>query len=378
MLVVLERVLLTGNLVTVVDAVIISVGLIRIGTELLLLLIGQTVVIGVLRRLDGHLGLDGLTGTIRVGHNNRDRVVAGLGISRWLNLDRTIRINRDPLRLVDLVALRISHLTARLEGGSLRNLLAVLVLRSIHCGLLTGRSSSVLVLRLKFTVLANLVHRNEGILTNDDVVSIDQLCNVRARVLEIFRIQRAVSSVRQGIDRAIFANLLSIRTDPTDLVITRKRQRTRQLDLRRLKVIDAFRKVCRVEVGIVINDVQVCNVSLNFGEVDVVPTVANVARNTNCAAPVRVLARITVYILEDGRREATEGVQHLAVVLRPDVGVVVHAVADSLTHTDGVAAFRIGFRANSLEDRLLAIRAHVFDHVLGGGSLLTERLVTNG
>ena len=149
-----------------------------------------------IRFLDSHLGFNSLTGTIRVGHDDRNRVVARLRILWRLDLDRAIRVNRDPLRLVDLVALRISHLTARLEGGSFRNLLAVLVLRSIHCGLLTGRNSSVLVLRLKFTVLANLIHRNEGILTNHDIVSIHQLCDIGARVIEIFGSQGAVCCVR--------------------------------------------------------------------------------------------------------------------------------------------------------------------------------------
>ena len=316
-------------------------------------------------------------GAIRVGHNNRDRVVTRLRILWRFDLDRPIRVNPDPLRLVDLVALWVSHLTSRLEGGSFRNLLAVLVLRSFHGGLLAGRSSSVLVLRLEFTVLANLVHRDEGVLANDDVVSIDQLCNVGARSSKLFGSQGTVSSVRQGIDRAILANLLSIRADPTDLVITRERQRARQLDLRRLKVIDTFRKIRRVEEGIVINDVQGCDVSLNFSEVDVVPTIADVARNTDRAAPVRVLTRVVVDLLENRRREATERIQDLAVLLRPNVGVVIHAVADILTHTDGVAAFRIGFSTNGLKDRLLAVRTHVLDHGLRGGSLLTERLIGN-
>ena len=330
-----------------------------------------------IRFLDSHLGFNSLTGTIRVSYHDWDGVVAGLGISRRLNLDRTVRLNSHPLRLVDLVALRISHLTARLESGSLRNLLAILVLRSIHGGLLTSRSSSVLVLRLKFTVLANLVQREEGVLTNDNIVSIHQLCDIRARVLEIFRSQRAISSVRQGIDRAIFANLLSIRADPTDLVITRERQRARQLNLRRLKVIDTFRKIRRVEEGIVINDVQGSDVGLNLSKVDVVPTVADITWNTDCTAPVRVLARICVYLLEDGRREATEGVENLAIILSPNVGVVVHAVADVLTHADGVSAFFIGFGADGLKDRLLAVRPHIFNHGLGGSRLLTVRHIGN-
>ena len=97
--------------------------------------------------------------------------------------------------------------------------------------------------------------------------------------------------------------------------------------------------------------------------------------DTDITAPVRVLTRVTINLLEDGRREATEGVQDLAVVLRPDVGVILDAVADILTHTDGVAAFRIGNSTNGLEDRLLAVRAHVFDHGLGGGRLLAVGLI---
>ena len=165
---------------------------------------------------------------------------------------------------------------------------------------------------------------------------------------------------------------------PNDLVVTRERQLTCQLDFRRLEVVDTFWKICRVEVGIVIYDIQGRDVGLNISEVDVVPTVADVARNTNCATPVRVLTRVTVYFLEDRRGEATEGVQDLAVLLSPKVGVVIHAVAGVLTHTDGVTAFRIGFSTNGLQDWLLAVRTHVFDHALGCGSLLTVRLVTNG
>ena len=300
-----------------------------------------------------------------------------LGISRRFNLDRTVRLNSHPLRLVDLVALRVSHLTGLLEGGTIRDLLVVLILRCFHGGLLTGRSSSVLIVRLEFTILTNLVQRKEGVLTNDDVVCINKLCDIGARVLEIFGRQGAVCSVRQGVDRAVFANLLTVRADPTDLVITRERQRARQLDLRRLKIIDTFRKVCRVEVGIVINDVQICDVSLNLSEVDVVPTVTGMTRDTDITAPVRVLTRISVYLLEDGRREATEGVENLTIILSPNVGVILDAVADILTHTDGVAAFGIGLSANGLKDRLLAVRPHIFNHGLGGGSLLTVRLIGN-
>ena len=264
-------------------------------------------------------------------------------------------------------------MTNRLKGGSFRKLLAIFVFRSPHGGLLTGRNSSVLILWLEFTVLADLVDRDEGVLTNDNVVCINQLCNIGARSSEVFGSQRAVCCVRQGVNRAVFTNLLTVRANPADLVITRERQCARQLDLRRLEVVDAFRKVCRVEVGIVIDDVQICDVGLNLSEVDVVPTLVGVARNTNCTAPVRVLTRIAVYSLEDGRREATEGVEDLAVILCPDVGVVLHAVADIVTHTDGVAAFGIGFGADGLEDRLLAVRAHVFDHGLGRSGLLTVR-----
>ena len=332
-------------------------------------------VIGFGFRSDLNRCVDGFFGTIRVAHHDWNRVVTRLGILRRLDLDRSIRVNRDPLRLVDLVALWVSHLTGLLEGGSPRDVLAVLVLRCFHGGLLTGRSSSVLILRLEFTVLAVLVDRDEGVLTNDDVVCINKLCDIGARSCEIFRSQGAVSSVRQGVNRAVVTNLLAVRTDPTDLVITRERQRARQLDLRRLEVADAFRKVCRVEVGIVIKDVQISDLGLNLSEVDVVPAVTGMTRDTDITAPVRVLTRIAVYLLEDGRREATEGVENLAVVLRPDVGVILDAVADTVTHTDGVAAFGIGNSANGLKDRLLAVRTHVLDHGLRGGSLLTKRLI---
>ena len=100
-------------------------------------------------------------------------------------------------------------------------------------------------------------------------------------------------------------------------------------------------------------------------------------RDTDITAPVRVLTRISVYLLEDGRREATEGVENLTIILSPNVGVILDAVADILTHTDGVAAFGIGLSANGLKDRLLAVRPHIFNHGLGGGSLLTVRLIGN-
>ena len=333
------------------------------------------VLLGRSRLLDGHLGLDGLAGTIRVSYHDWDGVVASLRTLRRLDLDRSVRVNRDPLRLIGLVALWVSHLTGRLEGGSLRNLLAALVLRSFHGGLLTGRSSSVLILRLKFAVLTNLVHRNEGVPSDDYAVCVHELRSVRPRVLEIFRSQRALVSISQGAHWAVLTNLLAVRANPTDLVIPRKRQCARQLDLRRIKVVDAFRKVSRVEVGVVVNDVQVSDVGLNLSEVDVVPTLVGVAGNTNGAAPVRILTRVSVHLLENRSRETTEGVQDLAVLLCPQVGVVLHAFANILTHADRVAAVRIGNSTDSLEDRLLAVHTHVFDHGLGGSSLLAVRLI---
>ena len=102
-----------------------------------------------------------------------------------------------------------------------------------------------------------------------------------------------------------------------------------------------------------------------------------VTRDTDITAPVRVLTRISVYLLENRRREATEGVENLAIILRPNVGVILDAFTDILTHADGVTAFGIGNSADGLKDRLLAVRTHIFNHGLGGGRLLTVRLIGN-
>ena len=344
----------------------------RLNSRLLISRIDLAVGLFRVSYLNGRLNR--LAGTVWVSHKDRHGVVTGLGICRRLHVDRTILVDGNPLWEVNLITFWVSNLAYLLKSGALWKIF-ISILRRSNNRLLTNRSRRVFVNWLEIAVVSNIIDCNKRILSDNYAVCIHKLCNVSTRVIEGLRRKRAFLSISQRINRAVHTNLLAVRTDPTDLVITRERQRARQLDLRRLEVVDAFRKVCRVEVGIVIPDVQISDVGLNLSEVDVVPTVTGMTRDTDITAPVRVLTRISVYLLEDGRREATEGVQDLAVVLRPDVGVILDAIADILTHTDGVAAFRIGFGTDGLEDRLLAVRAHVFDHGLGGGRLLAVRLI---
>ena len=177
--------------------------------------------------LDRNLCGNRLTRPIRIRHQDWNGVLADLCVLRWRDLNLSVRCNSDPVRCIDLLAIRISQLCDLMERSTIGKLLTILVLWSFHRRGLSHLRLSILVLRLKFTILANLVHSNEGVLSNHDAVSVDQLRYVSTWSCKVRGSQGTLPSVCQGVDWAVFTDLFTVRTIPNDLVVTRERQCTR-------------------------------------------------------------------------------------------------------------------------------------------------------
>ncbi len=234
------------------------------------------------------------------------------------------------------------------------------------------RRRGLLVRRLELTVIPVLVNCNERVLREDHAVSVDKLSIIGSRGLEVRSRQRTILSIGQVSYRA-FLDLLAVGSNPHNLIALKWRQLASKLELCILQLLSTRWNVRGVEVGVIIRDIQLSDLLLNLGKVNVVPTLLRKGDDADCTITVRILAAVTVCRLEYRSRESAEGVENLTIILGPDVRVVSWAGANVFTHADRVATFGIGRSSNCLKDRLLSVSPHIQNHVLGCFGLLTVR-----